>query len=252
MCRANGIVPNYTTSGYGMTEKTAALSKQYCGAVAVSWYRNTYTERAIGMLLGAGVKTNIHYVLSVSTVAEALRHLRCSKAGCGDECDGAGEENTGFPAGINAVIFLLHKSVGMGRAEEVISSGNQDFARLLDLVDRGDFPFKIGFDSCTVPALLHLPRTDPASLDTCEGARWSAYISPDMKMMPCSFDNQKERWAVDLRTHSIGEAWNSPAFEDFRSHFRTACPACGKRDACRGGCPIVPEIVLCGDRETPI
>ena len=54
------------------------------------------------------------------------------------------------------------------------------------------------------------------SVDTCEGARWSAYISPDMKMMPCSFDNQEQRWAVDLRRYSIAEAWRSDAFEDFR------------------------------------
>ena len=240
MCRDNGIVPNYTTSGFGMTERTAALSKQYCGAAAVSWYRNTYTDRAIQMLLGAGVKTNIHYVLSVSTVDEALQRLRFYSAG-------SREEHAGFPAGINAVIFLLHKSVGMGREEEVITSGNQEFAQLLELVDQGSFPFKIGFDSCTVPALLHLPYTDPDSLDTCEGARWSAYISPDMKMMPCSFDNQKARWAVDLRTYSIREAWNSQAFEDFRNYFRTACPECGRRNACLGGCPIVPDIVLCGE-----
>jgi len=33
----NRLVPNYTTSGYGMNERIAKLSKKYCGAVAVSW-----------------------------------------------------------------------------------------------------------------------------------------------------------------------------------------------------------------------
>ena len=63
IARQNNLVPNFTTSGYGMTPKIAAICKKYCGAVAVSWYRNEYTTKAIEMLLAAGVKTNIHYVL---------------------------------------------------------------------------------------------------------------------------------------------------------------------------------------------
>ena len=58
--RENLLVPNFTTSGYGMTPELAALCKKYCGAVAVSWYRSDYTLSAIQMLLDAGVKTNIH------------------------------------------------------------------------------------------------------------------------------------------------------------------------------------------------
>ena len=34
----NGIVPNYTTSGIGVTEDIARLTKAHCGAVAVSLY----------------------------------------------------------------------------------------------------------------------------------------------------------------------------------------------------------------------
>ena len=43
ICRENNLVPNFTTSGYGMTPEIAKLCKQYCGAVAVSWYRSEYT-----------------------------------------------------------------------------------------------------------------------------------------------------------------------------------------------------------------
>lgn len=59
ICRENEIVSNSTTSGYGMTKEIAALCKEYCGAVAMSWYRSKYTLNAILMLLDAGVKTNI-------------------------------------------------------------------------------------------------------------------------------------------------------------------------------------------------
>lgn len=70
ICRENILVPNFTTSGYGMTPEIAALCKKYCGAVAVSWYRSKYTLNAIQMLLDAGVKTNIHYVLRQNSIIQ--------------------------------------------------------------------------------------------------------------------------------------------------------------------------------------
>jgi radical SAM protein with 4Fe4S-binding SPASM domain len=69
-----------------------------------------------------------------------------------------------------------------------------------------------------------------------------------MKLLPCSFD-QDLKWAVDLKEHTIEEAWNSPQFEDFRNHMRNSCPGCSKRESCMGGCPIKPEIVICNNPE---
>ena len=86
------------------------------------------------------------------------------------------------------------------------------------------------------------------SFDTCEGGRWSAYITSDMKMLPCSFDNQDMRWVVDLSKNSIQEAWDSEIFEDFRDYFKNSCKGCSRQCECRGGCPIRRQIVLC-DRE---
>ena len=76
LCRRAGIVPNFTTSGLGMTLELARLCKEYCGAVAVSWYRSPYTLKAIDCLLRAGVRTNIHYVVSKGTIDEAVTRLR--------------------------------------------------------------------------------------------------------------------------------------------------------------------------------
>ena len=61
-------------------------------------------KRQLKLLMEAGVKTNIHYVLSRDSVEEALDRL----------------QNHGFPQGVNAVVFLLHKPVGLGTAEKVI------------------------------------------------------------------------------------------------------------------------------------
>jgi len=226
--REHHIVPNFTTSGYGMTEELASICKKYCGAVAVSWYRSEYTIRAIKMLLSAGVKTNIHYVLGRNSIDEAIERL----------------SGNDFPKGINAVVFLLHKPAGLGTRENVLSSGDERVARFFHEVDR-PHPFKVGMDSCNVPgAIRFCRRVMPESLDTCEGGRYSCYIGPDLKMTPCSFD-QGERYWVDIRGKSIEEGWNSEPFEQFRKILRDACPECAKRELCMGGCPLMPEIVFC-------
>ena len=90
---------------------------------------------------------------------------------------------------------------------------------------------------------------ETASFDTCEGGRWSAYITSDMKMLPCSFDNQDMRWAYDISNDTIQNAWDSPQFEDFRNHFRNSCKGCQNQCECRGGCPIRREVVLCNKPE---
>jgi radical SAM protein with 4Fe4S-binding SPASM domain len=74
------------------------------------------------------------------------------------------------------------------------------------------------------------------------------YVTSDMKALPCSFD-QQYRWAYDIKNDTIQNAWDSQQFEDFRNHFKTACPECSKKESCMGGCPIVPSIVLCGEKK---
>ena len=228
ICRENVLVPNFTTSGYGMTPEIAALCKEYCGAVAVSWYRSEYTLRAIDMLLDAGVKTNIHYVLGKNSIDEALDRLR----------------RNDFPKGINAVIFLLHKPAGQGSQSNVLPVSDPRVAEFFAQID-ASHPFKVGMDSCNVPGAIRFCKSVlPESLDTCEGGRYSCYIGADMVMVPCSFD-QNKRYEVSLREMTIEEAWNSEPFERFRNRMRAACPNCEKRTCCLGGCPLMPEIVFC-------
>ena len=228
ICRENVLVPNFTTSGYGMTPEIAALCKKYCGAVAVSWYRSEYTLRAIQMLLDAGVKTNLHYVLGRNSIDEAIDRLT----------------RNDFPRGINAVIFLLHKPAGQGTQANVLSADDPRVAEFFAQVEK-NHPFKVGMDSCNVPgAIRYCKSILPESLDTCEGGRFSCYIGADMVMVPCSFDQQK-RYEVQLRPTTIEEAWNSDAFERFRNRMRGACPGCEKKELCMGGCPLMPEIVFC-------
>ena len=233
--RENEIVPNFTTSGFGMTDDIARLCKRYCGAVAVSWYRNSYTRSAIEALLSVGVKTNVHYVLGNNSIDEAIRRLR--------------EDD--FPLGINSVVFLLHKPAGLGSEKNVLRVGDPRVAEFFAEFDR-EHPFKVGLDSCTVPGVINFCKNvAPESLDTCEGGRFSCYIGPDLVMVPCSFD-QERRYEVQLRPTTIAEAWRSSAFKRFRDRMRGACPGCSRREACLGGCPLMPEVVLCADERRAV
>lgn len=235
ICRENNLVPNFTTSGYGMTKEIARLCKKYCGAVAVSWYRSRYTTDAIQMLLDAVVKTNIHYVLGNNSIDEAIERL----------------QKNDFPKGVNAVIFLLHKPAGQGTHKNVLQYDDprvKEFFRQVDV----RHPFKVGMDSCNVPGAIQFCKNIlPESLDTCEGGRYSCYIGADMMMVPCSFD-QKNQYQISLKDMTIEQAWNSEPFEKFCNKMRGACPGCEKKDLCMGGCPLMPEIVFCNSEKRKV
>lgn len=244
--REHNIVPNYTTAGIGLTDKMADITKKYCGAVAVSWYKQQFTVDALRKFIAKGCKTNIHYVLSKETIADAIslleNHILTYKDSSNQEqiFDLANEH-------INAIIFLLYKPVGLGKIENMLTlkDDKDNIAKFFDLVTSKWHCFKIGFDSCSIPAVLNFSKNiDLNSVDTCEGGRFSAYISADMVMVPCSFD-QKHKWGVSLRDHSILDAWKSFKFDKFRENMETSCPNCEKRLACMGGCPIKNNIVLC-------
>jgi radical SAM protein with 4Fe4S-binding SPASM domain len=229
LSREAHVPPNFTTSGLGMTREKAEIAARYCGCTAVSWYRQKHTFAALKMLLEAGSRTYVHYLLSNETIDEAIWILR----------------KDFLPPGLTAIVFLLHKPVGEGTQDRTLRNDDPRL-QVLTLLTEMPHPFAIGFDSCSVPMLvnrsMHLDRT---VVDTCEGARFSAYITPQSTMVPCSFDRDL-RWGVDLHTHTIKEAWDSPTFLDFSDRLKNACPTCPKRDVCMGGCPVRPEIVLCG------
>ena len=170
-CRQNDIIPNYTTSGFNLTDEQVEISKQ-CGAVAVSQYSrleiaqmprytiledgnriptemtevfsetNPQTNNAIQKFLDAGITTNIHYVLGRNTIKEAIIRLK----------------NNLFPEGINAVIFLLHKPIGLGKEDNVLHYNDPEVKEFFDLIDTNKFPFKIGFDACSVSGFVNFTK----------------------------------------------------------------------------------------------
>lgn len=196
--------------------------------------KDNYTYNAINHLVSEGVKTNIHYVLSNETIDEALLRVKYN----------------GFPQGINAVIFLLHKPVGLGEEKNVLKIDDPRVVDFFRLVDTIKLPYKLGFDSCSIPGVINIcANIDWQSIDTCEGARYSMYIDSNMVAVPCSFDNQSKEYGVQLGNgRGIKDAWQSIEFENFRDKLKGSCSGCPKQEVCMGGCPLEPSVVLCNDK----
>ncbi|MGD2071929.1 MAG: radical SAM protein [Candidatus Thorarchaeota archaeon] len=227
-CVENNVVPNYTTSGKNLTDEQVELSKM-CGAVAVSDYRKKFTFNAFNKFSDARIKTNIHFMLTRQTYYDALKILYGSNPWVTrthniEKADIKLEK-------INAVIFLLFKPQGNGKNLLDLIPTSYQLMVFAERVLDPKCQFKVGMDSCLVN---HVKRfigdLDPIqemSIDTCESARMSTYISPSMKMIPCSFANH-EKYGVPLEGTTIKEVWNkSEPFKIFRKRLmknKNCCP----------------------------
>ncbi|MHA1816064.1 MAG: radical SAM/SPASM domain-containing protein [Candidatus Heimdallarchaeaceae archaeon] len=215
----NGVVPNYTTSGIDLTDEHIEISKM-CGAVAVSDYQQDYTYDALQRFMDAGIKTNIHLIFTYASYDEAIKILYGS-----DPWKGRVDIDK-----LNAVIFLLFKAAGAGK-DFPWQPTKLQLKIFAELVFTPKSKFKIGMDSCLINHVLQYVEPDEVqrmSIDSCEGARMSAYITPDMKLMPCSFAD-KAKWAIPMtKKKDINYIWNrSNPFKSFRKILKNnqcCCP----------------------------
>lgn len=246
--KEHDIIPNYTTSGIELTDKAVQLTKKYCGAVAVSWYYQQFTVDALNKFIKSGMKTSIHFVLSKKSIDDAINILENHTLTYIDK-EGTLKVYKFDDKSINAVIFLLYKPVGRGSKDNIltIDKDNEKIIKFFSLVGR-KHPFKIGFDSCSIPAVIrYSDNIEINSVDSCEGGRFSAYINANMIMTPCSFD-QSLKYGVPLKDNTIENVWNSDKFTLFRSKLGLSCIQCKNRKECLGGCPLTQEIVLCNSK----
>lgn len=230
LIREQGMAPSYTTNGEGLTDEILEATKHYCGAMAVSLYPpyERY-EEMVRRITGYGIKLNMHVILKSDTI---------------DLLTSWFEKPPEWFSYINAVIVLNYKPIG-GFRGLMIRDGGQlrafyESAAICKSV-------KIGFDSCCVPGIVTWMNATPALIDSCEAARFSAFVSEDMKMYPCSFMVNTEQYG-DLRKESLLDIWQShPAFVNHReSILRNSCSGCRHRAVCNGGCVFMPEINQCG------
>ncbi|WP_270808221.1 SPASM domain-containing protein [Clostridium fessum] len=237
-CRAYRIIPNMTTSGFLITDNEVGLIKQYCGAVAVSWYSrfmdgkesNQETIDAVERLVKSGCTTNIHYVVSKDTINEAITRL----------------EMDSFPKGVNAVIFILYKPVGNGIIEKVLKNTDSRIERFISLATKVKHPYRVGFDTCFTPALLRWGDTVPAvRIDACEAATFSMYIDSQMNCYPCSFGIWDKSISESMNSKTLREIWQGDKFVAFREQRKEKCSSCRQTELCRGGCRLGIDIDMC-------
>jgi len=223
------IVPSYTTNGDGLTDGILAASKKYCGAVAISFYKpeNSFYSN-LNKLIDSGIKTNIHFVLSVNTLDSAIELLT------------SGIRKL---SGVNALIFLLYKPAGKARFSEILKMSSE-VEYLFSLISTSKL--KIGFDSCCVPGIVTQLNYNPVSVEACEAGCFSAFISENLMFYPCSFMEGKVK-GINLRDTSIVNAWqNEAVFTGMRNkNSNEKCKTCFHFPVCRGGCQIFKEINLC-------
>lgn len=227
--REAGIVPSYTSNGEGLTDDILKATKKYCGAMALSLYPpyNRYNELT-DRIHKFGIKLNLHVILKTDTVDLLVEWMQ--------------NPPTWF-RNINALIVLNYKAIATSVSLMVT---DKEKLKTFYTAASNCKCVKIGFDSCCVPGIVTWMDVDSTFIESCESARFSAFISEDMKMYPCSFMANTELCG-DLKSSSLLDIWrNNVAFVNYRNKIRdNQCNTCIHQQQCNGGCMFMPEINQC-------
>ena len=228
---AIGIVPSYTTNGEGLSKEVLKATQQHCGAMAVSAYSpyESYLSEIIEYISSFEIKTNIHFLLNKESVEKAISWMKNPPP---------------FLKKINAIIFLNYKPIFSNHDILLVKSPLlQDF---FECVENNKTHLKIGFDSCSISGIVKYMKINKIFYESCEASRFSAFISEDLKMYPCSFMIDTNSFG-DLKYNSIIEIWKENKY--FIKHrnniLNNDCKTCFLEPECMGGCTFMSEINLC-------
>jgi hypothetical protein len=211
--RRRGIIPNFTTSGIGVTKEIAEKVAKICGAVAVSVnsQRLAISLRAVQLFNESSntLQTNIHYMLSEQTYDDAFTII---------------DEVSHLPLFKGAVVFLAYKP----------KQPNQPFTTLKD-VDKykklieycHSKGVRVGFDSCSCPLYMKTINGEPNEdklaqyAEKCEANLHSLYINCKGEFYPCSFSEGMGKWESGINLKNIldfNEIWHDNRVVEWRNH----------------------------------
>ncbi len=246
--RALGLVPNLTTSGFGVTPERAARMAGLFGQVNVSldglgaiyedvrgWDGASVGLRALATLRDAGLRTGVNTVLSarnwdgLDALADAL-----------------------LAAGVSEWQWVRFKPTGRGadsyadlalRPEQALEL----LPRALALEARTGLTLRT--DCALVPFLAaHDPPPElleRLGVTGCVGGESLWTRKADGAWTPCSFAEEPELTSRDVG--DMATLWvDSPSLRDWRTYADSApepCASCAYRAVCRGGCRIVARHV---------
>ena len=227
-----GIVLNFTTNGRLLTPEVYAKIKGKIGAMAISASSIEEVELAKPLLKGSdGIKVNIHYILSMDSLSEAVGLVK-------------GEYNDILKE-INAVVFLTYKPAGRGE-ENLVLKMDEDVDAFMKAIITPKCFCKIGFDACFVPMLIQHQAVREEMVDTCEGGFFSVYVDEYMNVSPCSFSGDKDTYS--LKEYEFYDIWQNK-LQSYRDRVKNECKrVCVVHDLCRGACPYYPQITSCYQR----
>ncbi len=221
-CNEVGIVPNYTTSGYGMTDSLFDLTSRVCGAVAVSVYphQKELALSTIREFVDRGMEqVNAHLLYWVDNI-EFLKGVMSELSG------------------LNAAVLLALKPVG--RASDMQPASYSDMKELIEYAMAINLP--LGFDSCSAPKFERWVWEDSGWSDvkqsravimseSCESTLFSSYINVHGQFWPCSFTEGQE-WTrpIDvLKCKNWMDFWYHPATNKFRNKLLSTVDSYGTR-----------------------
>lgn len=235
-----GIVPNYTTNSRGLTEEIITATARYAGAVAVSAYAPyADTLDAVVRLKQAGVTTNLHFILTSRSVETAIEWLRTPPE---------------VLTSADAIVFLNYKPVGRSADESLLLNKSSRVGEFFELATESGYPFRIGFDTCTITGLARLGKAPKVTIEGCDAGRFSLFVSEDMEVYPCSFMVEAGYRGVSLRNTTLRDIWlTHPSFAGIRAKHRSGgCVECTALPICLSGCPLFPEMNLCPSKYSKI
>lgn len=203
-CNDNGVKPNVTVNGKGITDDIADMLVEKCGAVAISIYDKDMSYDTVKKLTDRGLKQcNIHFMISNESLAKAYEIMDDIK-------------NDPRLAKLNAIVFLSLKQ--KGRAVRNFNQlPQEEFTKLVNFALDENIP--IGFDSCSAFKFLKAVENHPnyklfeTMSEPCESSLFSSYINVEGKYFPCSFMEGEEGWTEGFDVVNcddfIRDIWNS-------------------------------------------
>jgi hypothetical protein len=175
MFKALDIVPNYTTNGVLVTDRAIALTKELCGGVAVTLHPHLelFWRRALVKLTHAGVRTNVHFIVSDTESVNRLKGLY-------DEYRDKAEY----------FVLLPYMNVGFAGGE---NAKEIDYASLEPWLDSVFGAGNIAFGANFYPFLKTARKWD-VSLYEPEIMSKYLVMDDDMKVYNNSFDLREVPW----------------------------------------------------------
>lgn len=228
--RKHNIIPSYTTNGDGLTHEILNATADLCGAIALSYYpsKELALIKLLDKLKDYHIKINLHLILKSDTIDIAIEWLRNPPY---------------FLEYINAIIFLNYKPIN--KKINLCIDDKLKIKTFFNLASECKH-IKIGFDSCCISGIAQWMNTYPFLIESCEAARFSAFISEEMRMYPCSFMVNTSNFG-DLNKYKLIDIWKkNKSFVEYRDLILdNSCNGCDFKHICNGGCRFMPEINFC-------